>query len=302
MYRFACFVSGVAIAVMVAINGNLTGYYGVYTATVIIHLAGLLFLFLALKARRQRLFPACKIPAWMYLGGVIGILTTLFNNFAFGKISMTGLVALSLFGETVTALTIDVTGLFGMQKRRMKPRVLVGLVFSLAGILLMLRQARGAALYAVLVSIGAGVTVVLSRTVNARLSGYTGEMRSSFINHLTGLGASGLVLALAGRSELAALSALPQAPWWAYSGGVMGALVVMLCNATVPRVPAFEVTLLTFVGQVFTGIGIDVLARRSWSSDTFIGGLLIAAGIAVNLLWERAAAAKSEKAKTRTGD
>lgn len=49
MYRFACFVSGVAIAVMVAINGNLTGYYGVYTATVIIHLAGLLFLFLALK-------------------------------------------------------------------------------------------------------------------------------------------------------------------------------------------------------------------------------------------------------------
>ena len=33
MYRFACFVSGVAIAVMVAINGNLTGYYGVYTAT-----------------------------------------------------------------------------------------------------------------------------------------------------------------------------------------------------------------------------------------------------------------------------
>lgn len=149
----------------------------------------------------------------MYLGGVIGILTTLFNNFAFGKISMTGLVALSLFGETVTALTIDVTGLFGMQKRRMKPRVLVGLVFSLAGILLMLRQARGAALYAVLVSIGAGVTVVLSRTVNARLSGYTGEMRSSFINHLTGLGASGLVLALgralgACRAFRAAASAL----------------------------------------------------------------------------------------------
>ena len=92
---------------------------------------------------RQRLFPGVQNPAWMYLGGVIGILTTLFNNFAFGKISMTGLVALSLFGETVTALTIDVTGLFGMQKRRMKPRVLVGLVFSLAGILLMLRQARG---------------------------------------------------------------------------------------------------------------------------------------------------------------
>ena len=63
MYRFACFVSGVAIAVMVAINGNLTGYYGVYTATVIIHLAGLLFLFLALKgAGASACFRACKIP------------------------------------------------------------------------------------------------------------------------------------------------------------------------------------------------------------------------------------------------
>ncbi len=53
----------------------------------------------------------------MYLGGAIGVLTTLFHNLAFTKISVTSIIALSLFGQTITSLIVDKFGIFGMQKR-----------------------------------------------------------------------------------------------------------------------------------------------------------------------------------------
>jgi len=287
MYRFLGLITGAVIAVMVAINGVLTGHYGLFTATVLLHIVGFLVALLVLRFSGRRMFPDRRLPGWMYWGGLIGVLVAVFNNFAFGKISMTAIVALGLFGQASISVLIDQLGLFGVPRRPFSASTLAGLLFSLAGIAFMLAGVRGSALLALWLSIGSGICVVLSRMINARLAVYSGALGSSFINHLTGLVGALAVLMLLGRGELPLALSIGPAPWWAYVGGGMGVLVVLLCNVTVPRVPAFSLTLLTFTGQVFAGIAIDLFLGQGYSQQTFYGGLLVATGIVLSLVLER---------------
>lgn len=199
---------------------------------------------------------------------------------------MTGIVALGLLGQAVTSMLIDGLGLFGMRKYPFRKSSLIGLAFSAAGILVMLDHSAKAAFYAVFLSFGAGVTIVLSRTVNAGLSEHTGHLQGSLINHMAGLPAALLFLAVSGRGEMLFISPSLPTQYWIYLGGTMGVVTVLLCNITVPRVPALQLTMLTFVGQVFTGIAIDLVSKEGYTRETFMGGLLVAAGMGANLLWE----------------
>ena len=284
MYQLLALLNGAVCAVMIAINGTLTNHYGLFTATVIIHIVGTVFSLAVLLVRRDKIIPPKGLPLWFYLGGAIGLLTSLSNNFCIGKISITSILALGLFGQTVIAIIVDRTGLLGMEKRPFRSSSLVGIAFALAGIIFMLDFSERSALWAILVAFAGGVTNVLSRTVNARLSAHAGALDGSFINHLVGLPLSILAMLLLGRGEVFP-GFFPQV--WMYIGGTMGVATVLLLNVIVPKLPAFQVTTLTFVAEVFAGVAIDLLTGTDISSRTFTGGLIIAAGMGLNIALER---------------
>ena len=48
-----------------------------------------------------------------------------------------------------------------------------------------------------------------------------------------------------------------------------------------------------FVGQVFTGVALDTLLDGAFSSQNLIGGLFVAVGLTLNLLFERRASRRS---------
>lgn len=290
-------LTGVVIAFMVAVNGGLTAQYGVFGAAVIIHIVGSFFAFLLIKNHRQNVSLQLSIPWWMYIGGVIGVLTTAFNNFAYGKISLTSIVALGLFGQTATSLVIDSFGLLGMGKYSFKKSTLIGLAFALVGIFMMLDNSAGSALYALTLSFVGGVTVVLSRTVNAGLSERIGAMQGSFVNHIVGLPVTMGALFLWGRNDPIFTGFSFSSNGWIYFGGVLGVLVVLLFNITVPKTPAFRLTLLSFIGQVFAGIALDLITKQGYTEATFFGGLLVAAGIASNILIEQTYLHRERKAR-----
>ncbi|MFT4006784.1 MAG: DMT family transporter [Lacrimispora sp.] len=297
MYNFLSLLAGIVIAFMVAVNGGLTAHYGVFGAAVIIHIVGSCFAFLLIKICRQKTVFQRSISWWMYTGGVIGVLTTVFNNFAYGKISLTSIIAVGLLGQTVTSLVIDSFGLFGMQKYRFKKSTLIGLVYAVAGIIVMLDHSAVSALYAVVLSFAGGVTVVLSRTVNAGLSENTGALQGSFINHIVGLPVTVCVLFLWGGSDPIFTGFAVSASGWIYFGGVLGVLTVLLLNITVPKIPGFRLTLLSFIGQMFAGISLDLITKQGYTKATFFGGLLVAAGVVTNVLIEQAYLYKERKAQ-----
>jgi bacterial/archaeal transporter family-2 protein len=138
-------------------------------------------------------------------------------------------------------------------------------------------------LIAIAVSFLSGITRTVSRMVNAQLSERIGPFQSTFYNYVLGLICSVLILLLS--REPLPVSALTsgQIPAWAYFGGVVGVLFVVLSNLTAPKISAFSMTLLIFVGQIATGIAIDVFVHQQFSLGKIAGGALILAGLLGNL-------------------
>lgn len=292
MYNFLSLMTGLVVAFIISVNGILADSYGLFNSTVIVHIVGVVFALLICIFGKHKIHLAKGQPFWLYLGGAIGFFTTVFNSFAFGKISVSSIVALGLAGQMITSLLIDSFGLFGMEKHSLRKSSLAGLAFALAGIVVMLDTSVASGIYAVLFSLAGGVTVVLSRTLNARLAKHTGDMQSSFYNHIVGLVVA-IVAALIIAEPLPAIQ-FSLGTSWMYCGGMLGITLVLLYNLTVPKVPSFRLTLLSFIGQVFTGIVIDLMMAVEYSKASFIGALLVTGGVVLNMLLEQYFARKTD--------
>ena len=92
-------LAGVLISVMVVFNGGLNARAGHLAALVVIHLVGTLGIAIAMLLKKERPRVA-RLPFYLYIGGFIGVMTTVFNNLAFGHISVSAMMALGLLGAT----------------------------------------------------------------------------------------------------------------------------------------------------------------------------------------------------------
>jgi len=280
MFYFLSLFAGIIITVMVAVNGLLSGVYGIYVAAIIIHVVGLVFIGTVVLVRGENPFRKWH-PWFFYLGGAIGVMTTVSNNFAFGRISVSSIMALGLLGQSLTGILIDHYGLLGMPKHRLNKSKWVGIVLVLMGILAM-TDVTNFELTAILVSFIAGVCIVSSRTFNAKLTAVTSSGVSTFFNYVVGLLGCLLVFLLLGRGEPGGFS-FTAFPIYMYFGGLLGVAVVFLFNVLVVKISAFYMTLFVFVGQVFSGVAIDFWLDGFFSVRILIGGIFAALGMCWNL-------------------
>lgn len=135
----------------------------------------------------------------------------------------------------------------------------------------------------VLFAILCGVTNVLSRSVNFVLSDKIGMYQSTFFNYVFGLAGSILILLISGETFKLFSASSYNAPWYIYAGGLLGVAVVTLLSFLSSKVSSFYLTLLLFVGQLFTGIIIDGLSTGKISIYQVVGGLLVVIGLSYNL-------------------
>ena len=106
----------------------------------------------------------------------------------------------------------------------------------------------------VLLAVVNGAFAVGSRIVNASLSNRVGDLGGSLVNHVVGWAVAGGLLAVGLGSGAAAWAAVP---WWAWTGGVMGVLVVAASNYAVRRAGAATFGVLLVGGQLATSAVID---------------------------------------------
>lgn len=284
MYYFASLLIGILVAVMIAVNGGLTTFYGVYSATVIIHIVGLILIGTIIGVRREKPFGK-RLPWYLYIGGVLGVATTASVNFAFGKISLSAILALGLFGQSVAGALVDQFGWFGMRKHPFRAHQIPGILLVAGGIGWMM--GGDFPIWPVLAVFGSGVLLVISRSYNSRLADETSLYISTFFNYVCGLVTAIPVFLLLGSHEPVWAGLMLAPNWWAYLGGAIGVATVWLSNVVVVKIPQLYITLLMFVGQVFTGVLLDALGSGAFSTANLIGGALVALGLALNLLFER---------------
>lgn len=281
MYPLLGLLNGVVLAAMISLNGRLTAAWGVFVSAVIIHLVGGAAAAAYWSVRRPHPRMWGHRPAWVYLGGALGVGTTLLQCVAILTLRLTSVVALGLLGQILCSLAIDLLGLMGAARVRPRPTVAVSLAFAAVGIWVMMGEGAGSAV-AVVCALASGACIVTSRTVNARLAAQTDSETSTLLNYVTALPIT-LVVAAATTSP-AALGELAGAagslPAWAYAGGVLSVAVIAIYNAVVPRVSAVSLTLLVFAGQVMAGLVVDVALGGSFDASV-AGGLVVTTGIAL---------------------
>jgi len=136
-------------------------------------------------------------------------------------------------------------------------------------------------MFFILISIASGSIVVISRILNTKLSEKVGLMQSSFFNYFTGLLSAVILFSVV--KEKVTLNQFYDIPLWAYLGGILGIAIVILSSVVTPKMSTFYITLIIFIGQLFTGIIIDCITLKTIPFAKIIGGLLVVAGLAYNL-------------------
>ena len=296
MYYLISLFTGTILTIMIVFNGALTDFYGVYFATVIIHIVGMILIAGIVLVKRENPFKN-KQKWYLYIGGAIGVFITVSNNVSFGRISVSAILALMLFGQSVMGIVVDSYGLFGIPKHPFAKYKLIGLSLVLIGIISMISDFE---VVAVIFSFFAGVFIVVSRTIVAKLSDLTSVRIGTFFNYVVGLIVSTIILLILGRNQIQITEFTFSPDWYIYLGGVLGVCAVTLTSITVVKISALYITLLVFVGQVFSGVLIDVFLAQEVPHGIILGGILVACGLCIDLLLDKKYASKASKKDAET--
>lgn len=104
----------------------------------IIHLIGLITFSIFLKAKNTGIDFNQQLPLWFYCGGVIGILTVIFNVISVNQLGVALITALGLSGQMMTSIIIEQTGWFASIKRNLTAKKICSLFVVFLGIGVML--------------------------------------------------------------------------------------------------------------------------------------------------------------------
>lgn len=127
-----------------------------------------------------------------------------------------------------------------------------------------------------------GSIIIISMTLNARLSSYMGLLEGTLVNFISGLCPAIIYLLINYNKFKVSKELILSVPFWMYLGGAIGVLVVSVSNYVVPKIPTIYVTLLIFIGQLIVGIIVDYCSGMTISKGKLIGGGLIILGLFYN--------------------
>jgi bacterial/archaeal transporter family-2 protein len=112
-------LAGLAGSVQVAVMGRFGGRIGVLEAltfSTAVQLALSLALLLVARLGVGGLAGAFRSPAWMWLGGLMGLTVVLSITFAQPRIGATATIGILIAGQLVMGAAIDRYGLFGVER------------------------------------------------------------------------------------------------------------------------------------------------------------------------------------------
>lgn len=139
----------------------------------------------------------------------------------------------------------------------------------------------------IIISILAGVTIVIGRTINSKLAEKIGIFQGTFFNYVVGLFFSVVFLLFSKETFPSTFSSFSTIPFLAYLGGLLGVITIVISNYMTPRISSFYLTLFIFIGQLFMGIVIDYITLGKASTGKVIGGVLVLIGLAYNLIVDK---------------
>lgn len=301
-------LAGILITTMNMLNSRLSGRMGSLASVLTIHLVGIAALALvfvirqaarALGANRARggasaarvgvAREGVSLPAYAYLGGVVGVATVFTSAYSYGLLGASLAVALGLIGQTSFSLIVDATGAFGRLRRPLAWRRLPGIGVVAAGAVCMAGNWRSD-LPALFAALFAGVAVGTSSVLNSMLGQARGLLKATATNYITGISATLLiVIATAPSAEdirRAGSLVVAAGPLLAMGGGLLGVVSVGTMSFLFSHLPAFTATILVFAGQSLCGLALDA-ASGIVNGGKLAGTFFVILGLALDMTFAR---------------
>ena len=138
-------------------------------------------------------------------------------------------------------------------------------------------------LFPSVLAILAGASVAIQQVLNANLRmALNSAAWSGFVSYFVGVACMAL-LALALRDPIPSVAVAGRIPWWAYSGGLFGAIFIGLAIFLVPQLGAATIIVLIVTGQMLASVMFDHfgwlgLAQRPIDLPRLIGIALLIGG------------------------
>ncbi len=106
----------------------------------------------------------------------------------------------------------------------------------------------------VLLMLCAGAAVALQPSINARLAEKVGILESACISFAVGAAALFLAVLCSGKLTV---RELPEAAWWEWTGGILGAFFVSATILSIPRIGTAAAMAVAISAQLLTGLFLD---------------------------------------------
>jgi transporter family-2 protein len=124
-------LGGLAGSVQVAVMGRFGGRIGVIEAltfSTAVQLGLSLAILLVARAGFGGIGNAFRAPAWMWLGGLMGLTVVFSITFAQPRIGATATIGILIAGQLIMGAAIDRFGLFGVERIAISPARGAGIV------------------------------------------------------------------------------------------------------------------------------------------------------------------------------
>jgi transporter family-2 protein len=135
-----------------------------------------------------------------------------------------------------------------------------------------------------LLTVGAGVSVLLQQALKANLRAELNSAPwSGFMSYLLGV-VFMVCLAVILRDPIPSANTIARVPWWAWSGGMFGAIFIALSIVTIPKLGGAGYIALLVTGQMVAGLIFDQfgwlgISERHIDLPRILGVALLVGGV-----------------------
>lgn len=292
------FTFGVLTAIQSRVNGELSAFLGsgIEAALYSFSLGLLLALgFLLLPRTRQaiRRIPAAlrnrDLTWWQFLGGVVGGLFVGIQSASVPLIGVAVFTVAVVAGQSMNSIIVDRVGLGPAGKQPVTLARVASALLALVAVMVAVSGHLGTTSFSLLaivasVLIGAGTSV--QQAFNGRITRVTGQPTpGTLVNFLVGTMVLTALFAGTWAFTGAGPVSLAGAPWWAYLGGVVGVIFIVIAAWVVPIIGVLVFAVLSVAGQLTCALLLDLLAPTEgtilgWQLVLGVGLAFVAVGIA----------------------
>lgn len=133
----------------------------------------------------------------------------------------------------------------------------------------------------ILLALLSGVSIVISRMLNAKLSAEQTLYQGTLWNYITGLLGSVILLLIVREPFQFSMDFPGIRPYIMFFGGALGVMTVTINSYITPRLSAFYLTIIIFISQLFSGLLLDYFLYQEFSFGKLAGGIFVMIGLII---------------------